>query len=576
MRPSEWLLHLSLAVIVVGACVTWLFADRGQIVLGAGESTDSFVTSDGRLLSLPAAVRLDSFVIDMYPGMAAPRDFVSHVTLAGESRRVTVNDVVEFDGYRFHQAAYRQGNVSVIGVSHDPWGMTLVYAGFILFAVAGLWMLVDPRGRFRLMLKSLMMLAALWFPLSSFSAVPGVSEDNARSQSTRQVLYNGRVAPLSTVAHDFAGKVTGSHHPGGTSPERLMLSLMLYPGDWTEVPFIKIGNERLARELGVDGTHVSLNQLADSAGNYRLRSLMGRDATLDNAILSLDERVELVVRLQAGQLFSAVPTGVRRLSPFEVGAEQFYTRFPLSLIYMITSFVAAAVVLATVRRGRLFPAVATGIAMTVGIVLYALRWLISGTVPMTDGSEAMLTMSLLLVAGAFIACLRRARVVASAAVTAGVFAALVAHLGLREPAMTPLMPVLRSPWLSIHVLLVMMSYSILFVTAIISLVALMLPRTRRRLARVSLVLLYPAEILLGLGIATGSVWANIAWGRYWAWDPKETWALITFLVYAVPFHRRLLPLSRPVRFHVYILVAILTVVMTYWGVNYLPSLHSYS
>ena len=83
-------------------------------------------------------------------------------------------------------------------------------------------------------------------------------------------------------------------------------------------------------------------------------------------------------------------------------------------------------------------------------------------------------------------------------------------------------------------------------------------------------------MLLGAGIFTGAVWANTAWGRYWDWDPKETWALISMIVYAVPLHHSLMPLTRPRRLHIYLLCAIASILMTYFGVNYLPSLHAYS
>lgn len=94
--------------------------------------------------------------------------------------------------------------------------------------------------------------------------------------------------------------------------------------------------------------------------------------------------------------------------------------------------------------------------------------------------------------------------------------------------------------------------------------------------RLDRVLLYPALYLLGLGIITGAVWANVSWGRYWAWDPKETWALVTFLVYAVAVHHSVRPLRSPRAFHAYMLFAFLVVLMTYFGVNAMTSLHSYS
>ena len=98
-----------------------------------------------------------------------------------------------------------------------------------------------------------------------------------------------------------------------------------------------------------------------------------------------------------------------------------------------------------------------------------------------------------------------------------------------------------------------------------------------RLTALSRLLLYPAVALLAGGIFIGAVWANVSWGTYWSWDPKETWALITLLVYAVPLHET--PLDSPAhpqRYHFYVLSAFLTILMTYFGVNYfLVGMHSY-
>ena len=97
-----------------------------------------------------------------------------------------------------------------------------------------------------------------------------------------------------------------------------------------------------------------------------------------------------------------------------------------------------------------------------------------------------------------------------------------------------------------------------------------------RLTALSRLLLYPAVALLSAGIFVGAVWANISWGSYWSWDPKETWALITLMVYAVPLHG--LPRTdSPRAYQLYILLALLTVLMTYFGVNYfLSGMHAYS
>ena len=152
--------------------------------------------------------------------------------------------------------------------------------------------------------------------------------------------------------------------------------------------------------------------------------------------------------------------------------------------------------------------------------------------------------------------------------------ALVAHLMEMNPVVTPLMPVLHSPWLSLHVSLVMTSYALLGFTFMIALAAVITGDTDGKYYRLSLAMLYPGTWLLGLGIFSGAVWANVSWGQYWSWDPKETWALITLLVYALPLHRGLL--RTPRAYHIYLLFAILSIAMTYFGVNYMNSLHAYS
>ena len=163
------------------------------------------------------------------------------------------------------------------------------------------------------------------------------------------------------------------------------------------------------------------------------------------------------------------------------------------------------------------------------------------------------------------------------------FCMLVAMMAGGTPQVTPLMPVLQSPLLAIHVTLVMMAYALLAFLTLLSLCCLLMRRREdevSRLTALSRLLLYPAVSLLAIGIFVGAVWANVSWGAYWSWDPKETWALITLLIYALPLHREVLgasALARPRGYNLYVLAAFLTVLMTYFGVNYfLSGMHSYA
>ncbi|MCR5017325.1 MAG: cytochrome c biogenesis protein CcsA [Bacteroidales bacterium] len=142
----------------------------------------------------------------------------------------------------------------------------------------------------------------------------------------------------------------------------------------------------------------------------------------------------------------------------------------------------------------------------------------------------------------------------------------------------PLMPVLRSPLLWIHVVTIIISYCLFALMFILGFVGVFSSAWTERLRDVSLMALYPGVFLLTFGTIIGSVWANISWGNYWSWDPKETWALITILVYSLALHFGMIkPLSKPRFFHVYAILAFLSVLFTYFGVNFLlGGLHAYS
>ena len=162
----------------------------------------------------------------------------------------------------------------------------------------------------------------------------------------------------------------------------------------------------------------------------------------------------------------------------------------------------------------------------------------------------------------------------------------------------PLQPVLQTPLLGIHVSVIMLAYTLFAVMMIDGILGLCIPAKRESLMHLSQLLLYPALFCLTAGIFIGAVWANMSWGRYWGWDPKETWALITMLVYALPVHWPVISRKSKVEsrkskvesqklkvesqkqaiyYHICTIVAFRFVLFTYFGVNRLPGgLHSYA
>ena len=232
------------------------------------------------------------------------------------------------------------------------------------------------------------------------------------------------------------------------------------------------------------------------------------------------------------------------------------------------------------RRARICHTVFI-LSLTIYItVLIGLRWWISGHVPMSNGFETMLFMawiSMLLT----LTLTRHFPAMKAFGPVVSSFCLLVAMLASGNPQITQLMPVLQSPLLTFHVVFVMMAYAIIAIITLIAIqcLALRLCITEmERMTALSQFLLYPAVAFLAIGIFIGAVWANVSWGTYWSWDPKETWALITLMVYAIPLHQSSLWQSRkPRSYHWFVLLSFLTVLMTYFGVNYfLSGMHSYA
>ena len=210
-----------------------------------------------------------------------------------------------------------------------------------------------------------------------------------------------------------------------------------------------------------------------------------------------------------------------------------------------------------------------------------LRWIVTGHAPVSNIPETLLLMSWLSSALSLVASSRRVPVLDLLCPVVASVCMLASVLSDSVSPLSSLPPILRSPLLSVHVVLVMVSYTLLFCIALLSVRCLLhgcTPATLTRLTALSRLLLYPAVSFLASGIIAGAVWANISWGTYWSWDAKETWALLTLMVYLAPFHIHNLDSdSSPRLYHIYVLVAFLVVLATYFGVSYfLPGMHSYA
>lgn len=230
-----------------------------------------------------------------------------------------------------------------------------------------------------------------------------------------------------------------------------------------------------------------------------------------------------------------------------------------------------------------------GIGFALHTTGLAARWYISGHAPWSNGFESMTYVAWACLLAGFIFVKKSYFSLAATAILAGL-TLFVAHLSWMNPEVTNLVPVLKSYWLTIHVAIITASYGFLALGAIlgiINLVLMNLQNTHNKerisnnimdLSRISEMTLTIGLYFLTIGTFLGGIWANESWGRYWGWDPKETWALVSVLVYSFVLHMRFIPgLKSVFAFNIAAVWGYSSILMTYFGVNYyLAGMHSYA
>ncbi|WP_089855815.1 cytochrome c biogenesis protein CcsA [Chryseobacterium taeanense] len=239
------------------------------------------------------------------------------------------------------------------------------------------------------------------------------------------------------------------------------------------------------------------------------------------------------------------------------------------------------------------------VIIVIGIVGYVFhflgliaRWYISGHAPWSNGYEAIIFISWVGITAGLLLYRNSNALIPAAGFMVAVIMMGFAHGGSAlDPQITPLVPVLKSYWLIVHVAIITSSYGFFALSMIIAVISLVFyiisnkstykihhDTTLKELAIVSEMSLTIGLFALTVGNFLGGIWANESWGRYWSWDPKETWAFISIMIYAFVLHMRLVPgLRSRWAFHVATMFAFCSMVMTYFGVNYyLSGLHSYA
>ena len=294
-----------------------------------------------------------------------------------------------------------------------------------------------------------------------------------------------------------------------------------------------------------------------------------------------DEAIDLIRKIrkyQDTQLGSFAPSKAR------ITAERIYNHLnfnrPLAMALMTLGILLYIITIITNKTPRWSWLILTPTAI---YLLFAviLRGYIANHFPLSNGFETMQFLALIASLMPFLTQLFKQQknnssfLIPNSTLICGI-ALMVATMSELNPRITLLMPVLQSPLLSIHVMVIMISYALFALIVLNATTSLI--KNNYELCIMNYELNIFALFLLTAGIFIGAIWANVSWGRYWGWDPKEVWALITMLIYSLPLHRSSLKIFQNPRFlNWYYIFAFLSVVITYFGVNFiLGGLHSYA
>ena len=616
--------HASLLLILAGALVTYFDKVEGTMHLWEGERAASIAQQNPQggaplVHPLPFTVQLDDFVLDTYPGTMRPAGFESRVQITDPATgqtfpaRIWMNHELHYRGYALFQSSYQQQDgreATVLAVSKDP-GQVIVFTGYITLILGMLIVLGTRMGTIgRAASLGLFLLAGLAAQAGPLAHLP--------------VQHDGRTMPLDTLARDTVWNITGTAAWQGQDPSETLLAWTLDPQTTSAAPVIRLDAKDFAAAIGLPGArHASFMALvqnpkvlqllqaahaAEAEGRPRQGELQGAEklekrllvmqAVLQqqavlplpvpgspkarwNALLPLT-RAKLEALL-AGPRLEGWPAAAK------VDQEILYNRLKpvrLSWIILLASLVAA--ILAWTKQNKLLDRAAFGLLlggfamMSWGILL---RWNAGERIPAANMYESLLFLAWgvgLFAVAAYLLLKNRVVVINAAAMAA--LTMLLTDLLPIDPFIHPIAPVLAgTPWLAIHVPIIMLGYSILGLGMVVAHMQIAVTAFRREaLADRMYDLLYwyifAGSIFLIAGIITGSMWAASSWGRYWGWDPKEVWSLVAFLAYMAILHAKVERLIGKFGVAVISIAAFQTILMTYLGVNFVltSGMHSYA
>ncbi|WP_169763793.1 cytochrome c biogenesis protein CcsA [Campylobacter mucosalis] len=672
-----------------------------------------FASWGAQEVKLPFSLYLKDFELKRYPGSNSPMGYASDVVVKDSKAdvepfdyRIYMNNVLDYDAYRFFQSSYDQDEQgTILSVNKDP-GKIPTYIGYFLMGLGFLLNVINPHSRFRKLARLInessskkiaVLFAVLLFALTqketfAYDFSPHIDASHAQKLSKILVQsQDGRIKPFDTISKDVLNKIYRKDSIGILNSNQAVLSIMLDPGYWRAEPIIALGSSpELKGEIGVgaDKKYASFNDFfiknqKDNA--YKLtrfadianRKHPGSRNTFDKDVIKVDERVNVFYITFIGEIFKVFPkqddpsntwyspySAMMYFPPEESDAvanmmKNYFSildeaislgqkssqnaddyaqkwkkadealdviidyqkkfggqimpkdsRIDMEILFnkakifdrLTPIYLLAGLVLLVFVFVKML-SVKTNISKIFNVIYFinilaflahtaglGLRWYISEHAPWSNAYESMIYIAWALSLSGIIFSRQSPIAMALTSILAGV-TLFVAHLSWMDPQITTLVPVLQSYWLTIHVSVITASYGFLGLCALLGFFVLVLiiiqnpkkpnseiSRNITEATRINEMAMILGLSLLTLGNFLGGVWANESWGRYWGWDSKETWALISILVYAAVLHLRFIPkLNNQYAFAVSSMFAYWAIIMTYFGVNfYLAGMHSYA
>ena len=632
---STLALHLSFIIILLGALLTHVSAKRGMIHLRIGQPTDTYMAQDEeqgmKEEKLPFSLCLQKFEAKMHDGTNAAADYSSKFTVIdGDDKsegEVSMNNIYSHRSYRLYQSSYDEdGKGSVLAINADPFGIPVTYTGYALLFISLVWMLFDPKGGYRKLLKSPLLkkgalMIALILSMANIQTLHAESatgnlqnavlpKETAEKFGELHILYNDRICPVQTFALDFCKKIYGARSYQGLTAEQVLSGWVFYGNTWANEPFIKIKSGEMKTAMNLPD-YASLNTFFNremggyTIGQYVQEYYNGQQDKFHQQAADIDGKIQIIMELREGislkvlpytfiknvkatkdhsfikagtttwfspvdklpqavehqhalyirNVFSLLNGDVKagntsRVNEFFVKmkkyqevssgnslptatqykAERINNAFPFATILFMANltlgFIALFYTIYRMTKKKEIKVLNIALPILLGVSFLALtfglalRWIISGNVPMSNGYESMLTVAWFVMLISILMQLRIRIVMVFGFLISGFFL-LVSHINQMDPAIGQMMPVLNSPLLSIHVSIIMMSYALLSLTFICGIMGICLRSHGEELQALSRIFLYPALTTMGFGIFIGAIWANVSWGNYWSWDSKQ-------------------------------------------------------